>query len=454
MDFFLFHGRIWQGNGQFAPALLLRNGRITAVGDTAELRQRAGGCQFVDCGGRTVIPGFYDACLCLAAASSPLPTGQEGLKAAVQTAMTACTRLAKKGGRLFWRAEDCDPHRSALDDLWPHSPLMLEDVCAQRAWANSKGLELLEKHGLPQNLACHAAFEKGRPTGQLSGPACGYLASLLPPQNPRQISQILQTALEACGRAGITTVHSFDLGLWLKERDLPVVRQLLCRVPLPRIRFFARQFRGSDDLFCGQITLPEALSRAQWQPGQPVLPCPDGPALDRILSQVQTHPLPQENARRMTLLGASCTCPDQLRQLGRLQMGIIGFPQRLEHTLTACMGQPGCDGGTCCAFRTLGKLGAHMAFGGLDSLQPWLGIQKAVCRRDKEALTLEDALTAATAGAAWTGFDDDLTGRLAPGYRADLQVLSDDPFARPADGLHTLRPVLVMAGGQVLHREI
>ncbi len=456
MDFFLFHGRFWQGEGRFAPAMLVREGRIAAVGEEDALRARAGGCSCIDCGGRTGIPGFYDACLCLGAASSPLPRGLDGLAAGVQTVFAANQSRAKKGARLFWSSAGDDPDRAALDRLWPHSPLLLEDITLGRGWANSPALALLERRGLPQNLACHVAFDgDSRPAGRLSGPACRYLAALLPRLTQREIKEGLQKALAQVARAGITSVQSCDLGLWLQDRDLPVAEQLYRELPaLPGLRFFTRDFRGTAARFCGRLTGSEDLSQALWQPGQPIIPCADGPALDAVLTQLARRGGSPDNFRRLTLLGAACTGPRQLRELGRQALGVIGFPQHLERALRDCLGQPGCTMDTCCAFRTLGALGARVAFGGLDGLQPWDGIRKAVCRPGKEALSLEEALACATQKAAWAGFQEDLTGRLAPGYRADIQLLDGDPFTLPPDRLHILRPVLVLAEGRVLHREI
>ena len=37
MDFFLFHGKFWMGNGRFADAMLIRGGKIAAIGQEREL---------------------------------------------------------------------------------------------------------------------------------------------------------------------------------------------------------------------------------------------------------------------------------------------------------------------------------------------------------------------------------------------------------------------------------
>ena len=456
MDFFLFHGKFWLGKGRFADAMIVRRGRIQAVGQERELYLRAAGCDFISCGGRTVIPGLFDACLCLAAAGSPLPEGAVGLEEAVQTHLSAHPRLAKKGARLYWRSAGEELTRQQLDILWPHSPLVLEDVALARAWANGKALERLERKGIPPALAAHVAFgEDGRPIGRFSGPACPRIAGVIPSLGQRELKSRALMLLRQAARAGVTTVQSADLGLSLSEKDLPVVRQLYReRGDLPRLQFFSQKPRGLSPDFAGRLTAVADLTLALWQPGQLVAPVEDGPALDQVLEQLRRHPLPAENFRRMTLLGAPCTNSRQLRELGEQSLGVIGFPGRLEKTLAACAGQPGADLSTCCAFRTLKGLGAHMAFGGLDSLTPFSGLQKAVLREGKEALSLEAALETWTSGGAWTGFQEDALGKLQPGYQADLAVLDRDLFTLPPEALRHVRPVLTMAAGRVLHREI
>lgn len=456
MDFFLFHGKFWLGKGNFADAIIVRKGCITAVGQEKELYSRAAGCDFISCGGRTVIPGLFDACLCLAAAGSPLPEGTGGLEEAVQTYLTAHPRQAKQGARLYWRSKGVELDRHRLDAIWPHSPLVLEDVAEERAWANSRALERLERQGIPPKLASFIASDaEGHLIGRFSGPACRLIAEIIPRIRQEERKKQALSLLQKAARAGITTIQSADLGLTLEERDLPVVRQLYReRGDLPRLQFFAQEPRGLKSDFAGRLTAVADLSRAQWQPGQLIIPVGDGPALDQVLEQLRRHPLPAENFRRMTLLGVPCTGSRQLRELGRQALGIIGFPQRMEAMLAACAGQPGADLSTCCAFRTLKSLGAHVAFGGLDSLSPFTGLQKTVLREGKEALLPEEALEIATAGGAWTGFQEDALGRLRQGWQADLVVLDQDFFTLPPALWHTLRPVLTMAAGRILYREI
>ncbi len=107
--------------------------------------------------------------------------------------------------------------------------------------------------------------------------------------------------------------------------------------------------------------------------------------------------------------------------------------------------------------------GAALAFGSdapVESPNPFWGLHAAVTRQrpdgspgpqgwyPEQRLTLDQALRGFTTGAAYAAGWEDRLGRLAPGYYADLLVLDQDPFACPAEALYTLRPQMVMVGGE------
>ncbi len=120
-------------------------------------------------------------------------------------------------------------------------------------------------------------------------------------------------------------------------------------------------------------------------------------------------------------------------------------------------------------WRSLLDAGATLAFGSdapVEPADPWPGIAVAVLRRDPswgrdaepygpaEALTLEEALRAATVGVAATA-KDPLGGRLIPGSPADLIVLpaaprESDNASERAAAFAEVRPRLVILGGEVV----
>jgi predicted amidohydrolase YtcJ len=91
-------------------------------------------------------------------------------------------------------------------------------------------------------------------------------------------------------------------------------------------------------------------------------------------------------------------------------------------------------------------------------LSPWWGLWAAVERKEyrtgdvlgaDEAVDARTALRWYTAGAAWSGFEEDDTGTLAAGRWADLIVVDRDPLAVPAAQIKDTRVLAVMVGGEV-----
>jgi len=114
-------------------------------------------------------------------------------------------------------------------------------------------------------------------------------------------------------------------------------------------------------------------------------------------------------------------------------------------------------------FGDLHRAGARLAGGSdwpVSTPDPLQGIHVAVNRARPgedtdsflpgQALSLRTALTAYTAGAAYVNHLDD-TGRLRPGFRADLVVLDRDPFAGPPAGIGDTRVALTFVDGRQVY---
>ncbi len=114
------------------------------------------------------------------------------------------------------------------------------------------------------------------------------------------------------------------------------------------------------------------------------------------------------------------------------------------------------------AWRTQLDANARLAFGSdapVESPNPFLGLRAALTRRradgapgpegwrGEQRLSLAEALSGFTAGAAYAAGMEDRLGQLAPGFYADLIVLAKDLFTCHPDSLLEMRPAAVMIGG-------
>jgi predicted amidohydrolase YtcJ len=114
------------------------------------------------------------------------------------------------------------------------------------------------------------------------------------------------------------------------------------------------------------------------------------------------------------------------------------------------------------AFRSLWDSGAVVVNGSdapVEELDPLAGIRAGVLRtiderpawHPEQRLTVEHALAASTVNPAWLAGDERTRGKLLPGYRADLVVLTRDPLECPPDELESVEVVATMVAGRWVH---
>jgi predicted amidohydrolase YtcJ len=115
------------------------------------------------------------------------------------------------------------------------------------------------------------------------------------------------------------------------------------------------------------------------------------------------------------------------------------------------------------AMKTQLDFGAPLALGSdapVESPNPFLGIHAAVTRRradgspstegwyPEQRLSMAEAWSGYTLGAAYAAYMEDRLGRLAPDHLADLIVLEKDPFTCDPDELLTLQSSATMVAGE------
>ena len=94
--------------------------------------------------------------------------------------------------------------------------------------------------------------------------------------------------------------------------------------------------------------------------------------------------------------------------------------------------------------------------GGVKEQNPFLNLMLAVLvpSDPSEAITREQALTAYTSGGAFAEGQEKRRGRLAPGFAADLAVLSEDVLTVPTQQLPATTSLLTMVDGEVVFEDV
>ena len=230
----LKNGKIYVERDVFAQAVLMENGRITAVGGNEDIAALAGDARVIDCGGRTVIPGLNDSHLHLIqigtrlsraeiAGSSSIDDMVQRVKAFMAAHPQACARgLAATGwNQDLFRDEKRMPNRYDLDRISTDIPIVLRRVCGHVATANSRALELLGMSQKPGRVegGTIEVDENGVPNGIFTEAAAGLPDSVLPQADLKDARRDFLTGAQYALSHGITSVQSNDAGNSSYPRD-------------------------------------------------------------------------------------------------------------------------------------------------------------------------------------------------------------------------------------------
>ena len=230
----LKNGKIYVERGVFAQAVLMENGRVTAVGSNEDIAALAGDARVIDCEGRTVIPGLNDSHLHLIqigtrlsraeiAGSSSIDDMIQRVKAFMAAHPEACARgLAATGwNQDLFRDEKRMPNRYDLDRISTDIPIVLRRVCGHVATANSRALELLGMSQKPGRVegGTIEVDENGVPNGIFTEAAAGLPDSVLPQADLKDARRDFLTGAQYALSHGITSVQSNDAGNSSYPRD-------------------------------------------------------------------------------------------------------------------------------------------------------------------------------------------------------------------------------------------
>ena len=230
----LKNGKIYVERDVFAQAVLMENGRVTAVGSNEDIDALAGDVRVIDCGGRTVIPGLNDSHLHLIqigtrlsraeiAGSSSIDDMVQRVKAFMAAHPEACARgfAATGWNQDLFRDEKRMPNRYDLDRISTDIPIVLRRVCGHVATANSRALELLgmsQKPGRAEGGTIEVD-ENGVPNGIFTEAAAGLPDSVLPQADLKDARRDFLTGAQYALSHGITSVQSNDAGNSSYPRD-------------------------------------------------------------------------------------------------------------------------------------------------------------------------------------------------------------------------------------------
>lgn len=203
----------------YPEAVLVRGGRIEAVGPRAAVERAAGrGVERVDLRGGTLTPGFVDSHIHLLTWIRALGEArlEEQTPEGLDRVVHARLKRARDGEWITvrgWVPREWPRdllRRATLDRLLPDRPLILYAVDGHSVWANGAALRIGGIDARTPNPPGGVVAREpgGEPTGVLAEEAADLIRPLVPRlHNP---VEDLSAAIRKAHSLGITSAHDFD----------------------------------------------------------------------------------------------------------------------------------------------------------------------------------------------------------------------------------------------------
>lgn len=396
--------------------------------------------------------------------------------------------------------------QAALEEAAGGRPVLLRSQDHHAAWASKAALELAgvgPDTSVPEGVIVRG--EAGEPTGLLLERATELVEAALPPPDRATIGRWLERAARRFASLGVTTVHhmaaepaSYYRELALAATDPAFPLRVWACVPHANIeeaaalgvatgqggenfrvggaKFFSDGALGSRTAWMlepyavgggtglavdGPDVLAERVPLALEAGLTPVVHA-IGDAATRVVVDAfeATADLWRAAGLRPRLEHAQHMHPDDVTRAGRLGIVASMQPVHLTFDVESIVESLGDRLERAYPMRSLAREGAVLAFGSdapVASPDVFEGLRAAARRASpagrrltpSEAVAPDAALRAYTAGAAYAVGAEHRSGRLAPGFDADLVVLSHDPTVT----LEGLRAVATMKAGRFTHGE-
>ena len=365
----------------------------------------------------------------------------------------------------------------------------------------------------PPNGAILKDTESGKPIGILTNEAQELVTRHIPPLSQQQIEKALQMAIEECLKHGLTTVHEARTTSVMLEAFQSLLKQdkLQSRIYVmldwtdedllesyfrkgpevdPEQMLFVHCIKVFVDGALGSrgAAMMESYSDAPEEKGLIVTSEQD---LVRLTSrslksglQVAVHAI-GDQASRITLNAFRRAIKDvpeakdhRLRIEHAQVVALEDIPKFAPLGIVLSMQPPHCTSDMpwaeirvgpdrirgAYAWRSFLDSGVHLTlnsdFPG-ETLNPFYGMYAAMTRQNPEGqpeggwypdqcLSREEVLKAYTVEAAFSGFTEDINGRILPGMLADFIVLSDDILSIPVRGFLSLQVEQTYLGGHLV----
>jgi predicted amidohydrolase YtcJ len=489
-----------------ARLVAVRGDRILLAGADDRLGEvRGAKTKVIDCGGKTIVPGFNDAhCHIFGSIRKrrtvDLSPGSVKSIADIKAALRERAFSTPKGDWIiggdyheFYLAEKRHPTRRDLDEAAPDHPVVLLHRSLHACVLNSAALVragITRETPEPEGGVIDRELESGEPSGVLFEMSDFVRDKLLPPLSEDELAEGITALDKHYLEMGITSLQDASVGndyaRWktLKGfRDSGVLQSRLSLMfgfdSLAGFREKGLAFGAGDSgLRLGGVKFLLSEARGELQPPldelkrqalaahqagfQLAIHCVEPgtvAAAIAVLEYIGSHSPITE--RRHRLEHVSECPPELLKRLERLKAMVVTQPVFIYHNGDRYLSTVSPERRRWLyrvkSFHDVGLKVAASSDAPVAPDNPLLGIYAAVTRRAKsgqqllpeEAVSAQQALAMYTANAAYASFEEAIKGSIAEGRLADMVVLSDDPLAVPVEAIKDIKVEMTIVGGKV-----
>jgi predicted amidohydrolase YtcJ len=391
----------------------------------------------------------------------------------------------------LWKGGDF-PRRQDLDRVAPEHPVWLRRKCGHAGWANTRALAaagITAKTPDPPGGAIEHEPDTGMPTGILKETAMDLVADLFEDPSLEEATSAIQVAIANAHKLGLTGVHTMEGAAAFRafqalEASGALQLRILMQIPEDNldaaIQAGLRSGFGNERLRIGGVKAfadgalgartAYMLKAYEGEPDNYGIAVSEADHLNDLVGKAARagiaafiHAIGDRSNRevldavelsrkagegldlRHRIEHTQLLHPDDIPRLAEL--GVIASMQPIHATQDMLVADEiwgeRCAKGAY-AWRSLLDAGTVLAFGSdspVEDLSVMQGIHAAVTRRrpdgspgpdgwyPDERLTVQQAVYAYTAGAAYASGEEGIKGTLSPGKLADLVLLSQDIFA-------------------------
>jgi predicted amidohydrolase YtcJ len=489
-----------------AQLVAVRGDKILVVGaDDLMGEVRGAKTRVIDCGGRTVVPGFNDAHCHLFGAirkRSTIDLSPESVKSIADIKATVRKQasdtppgqwISGSDYHEFYLAEKRHPTRRELDEAAPDHPVVLFQRSLHACVLNSRALLLAgitKETPEPKGGVIDRELDTGEPSGRLYEMVAYIRQNVLPPLSEEEMAEGMAAANQHHLSLGITSLQetsvSNDYARWATLKRFKANDVLQSRVSmmfgfdsLSRFQEEGMAFGyGDSRLRLGGMKFLLSEARGRLQPPleelkeqaltahragfQLAIHCVEPGTVEAAIATLEYIASRSPIAgRRHRLEHASESPPELFKRLKKLKAMVVTQPvflyqngARYLATVSPARQRWLYRIGT---FLRAGLVVAGSSDAPVAPDNPWLGIYSAVTRRAEtgevllpgEAVSVEQALALYTTNAAYASFEEDIKGSIAPGKLADMVLLSADPLRSPPEQLKDIRVEMTIVGGKV-----